>query len=186
MFNNEGLRLTGYWPGGKSGVTIGYGVDLSTVKASDLSNWGVSQAGINALTPVLGLAGTAASNAVAAGAPAISNADALAASNGVFNKNIGIAVGQFNAQSAIPFDSLPANVQTAVADIAFMTPYLQTAAPKFFSDIVSGNWSSAVSELLNWNGNNADPNLARHQRDANLINSQISANTIPGASTCQK
>ncbi len=187
VFNNEGgLKLTGYWPGGKSGVTIGSGVDLGTVSAGDLKGWGVSQTGITALTPFLGLSGTAASNAVANGPPTLSSADALAASNGVFDKNIGTAVGQFNAQSPVPFDALPPDVQTAVADLAFMTPNLQGAAPRFFADIVSGNWAAAANELLNWANGGTDTSLARHQRDANLINNQIANNTIPGATTCQK
>lgn len=190
VFEHEGFRPIGYvvppvskYP--KSGVTIGYGFDLGSKTKSQLIAYGISDAGLNALVPFLGLKGEAAETALQIyGKPTISQADALKLSNTAFNDNIAMATRQFNAVSTRPFDTLPANIQTVIADIAYTTPNLQAAAPTFFNQITRGDWAGAVKTLRNWAPGQKDQLEGRHKEDAQKIQDDIDNNLISPDSNC--
>lgn len=189
VYSNEGTTLstTGYtlppaqFP--KSGVTIGYGVDLGQQNANQLTSWGISPAGLSAVSPYLGLQGQSAVNYVNAnGAPTISSADATAISNGAYNSIVSAAESRFNNGSIVSFDSLPSSAQTVIADIAYNAG--SNGAPAFFTDAMAGNWSAAIYELNNFYapGNSN----SRHRNDANLLQQSINSGELALDGTCLK
>jgi hypothetical protein len=191
IFNNEGGVLTkGYtlppasFP--NSGLSIGAGVDLGQHTASDLTRWGISQAGLTALTPYFGLKGNDAVSAVTnnGGLPTISTADANAISSGAFNDTMGQVSGNFNGASTtgIQFNQLPQEAQTVIMDIAYNSgSNLAGAAPHFWTDVTTGNWQAAVSELNSWTS--AGTSDRRHTADANLLQQGITNGALPSNDT---
>ena len=189
IYTNEGgVRTTGYtlsptqFP--NSGVTIGAGVDLGQQSASGLQGLGVAQSIIDTLNPFFGLKGQDAVNAVTAhGAPVLSTTDATTLSDALMNQTRTTVQTNFDAASAnAKFDQLPAEAQTAIVDVAYPSgPNLASSAPNFWSDITTGNWNAAVTELQNWYGTgNTDD---RHSGDGSLLQSAINQQTLPGNDT---
>lgn len=187
------MRTTGYpldpvkFP--LSGITIGTGVDLGYRTASEMTNYGVSAAGVAALSPYLGLTGYSAVNyATAHGYPSISISDAVALSDGLYNSIQSQLIRNYNSANTInvPFDQLPSAVQTTLMDIAYNSPNVASAAPIFWSQMTSGRYADAVNTLFHWKSDGtSDP---RHKDDANTLQNAINAVQVPtNASTgrCQ-
>lgn len=68
ILQSEGLNQPGKWPGGESGITVGYGYDLGQVKANQFAaDWGdvLPAAQMERLKPAVGLAGEKAKAAAA-------------------------------------------------------------------------------------------------------------------------
>ncbi len=188
VFGHEGgIRTDGYTIQGSSGsgVTIGAGVDLGYQSAASLANLGMSQDGISTLTPYLGLTGQTAINMWnSTGAPVISLADATAISNGMFNQNLGIAVGRFDQQSAIPFANLPEPAQTVIADMAYLHPSLWDY-PNFWQQITSGQWLDAANNLASWTTGGSGMGQNRYNDLATRLANAVSQDVLPSdAGTC--
>jgi GH24 family phage-related lysozyme (muramidase) len=109
--------------------------------------------------------------------------DAISLSLGFVNINREAVSASFDAASTVAkFDELPAEAQTVIVDVAYPNgPHLLSSAPSFWSQVTSGNWNGAVNELNNWFGPGSTN--SRYQGDAALLQSAISASTLPGDTT---
>ena len=186
--NHEGgLRTTGNWPEGNSGITIGAGVDLRFVSLNDLKALGLSQKTIDALKDYLGLFGAqAASFAKQNGFPTISEADAITLTNFKFEQTLTLFLYYWNKDTSTDFFSLPANVQTALADLAYQTPNASKWS-NALSYAQNGDWDKLVAELQDWNHGKNDPDIRRHNDLGNLIKASIESGDIAKNSTsCRK
>jgi hypothetical protein len=179
-FETEGYLLlpTDKFP--NSGMTIGYGVDLGYRTESELKRWGMSAAGIKAVRPYLGLKGKKAAGELAKHPenPVISEADAIAISDGIYQDLLISTTNNYNDATSIgiSFQELPAGAQAAIMDIAYMgKPSIK--APTFWSYVIKGEWSAAAGELSNWYGNGKTD--ARHLNDAKLIADAIKSGELP-------
>lgn len=178
-FSTEGYLLkTSQFP--NSGMTIGYGVDLGYRTEAELKRWGMSENGIKEVRPYLGLKGLSAvrESAKHIDNPIISEADAVAISDGIYQDLLISTINTFNnsTNTGISFQELPTGAQTAIMDIAYIgKPWIK--APDFWSNVVKGEWSAAAGELTNWYGNGKTD--ARHLADAKLIADAIKNGELP-------
>jgi len=183
-----GIRTTGYtikpgWRFPNSGVTIGAGVDLGAKTLADLQSFGMSQQGLNAVANYIGYKGQAAIDREALlGPPVINSIDATTISNGSYAQNVGQMITQFNASSGTPFDRLPEEAQTVLADMGYQRPNLATY-PNFFSYVTQGQWANAVYELQHWRADGTSPQ--RMLELADRLQRAISAGSLSPNGHCQ-
>jgi hypothetical protein len=167
---NEGDNSSPYTLQGKvpdkdfqnSGVTIANGVDLSKHTAADLRRWGVSDEAIGKLTPFLkpdlkGSAPTGKDAVIALNSAfpdpknpfRLSDLDSNAMVAGTRNDTVSHVRAAYDATGpAIKFDQLPERYRTAIIDVAYQHgSSLNSATPKFWHDIISGDWGAATDEL---------------------------------------
>ncbi|TAA08691.1 hypothetical protein EA658_18630 [Pseudoxanthomonas winnipegensis] len=185
IFANEGgVRTTGYTLSASqfpnSGVTIGAGVDLGQQSAAGLLALDVPQSIINILNPFFSLRGNDAATAISThGAPVLSTADATLLSNALLASTTSTVSSNFDsATSGIQFGQLPEQAQTVIIDVAYPNgPNLASSAPSFWTDVTSGNWYNAESELEHWFSNGTTN--ARYQSDADKLDGAIKAKALP-------
>lgn len=163
-----------------SGVTDGAGVDFGAQSASTLSNDGVPQTIINEVSPYFGMHGQTAENYLNAHPLTMTTADATTLSNDVQNHTIQKLAATYNAdeRTGETFYELPAGVQTAITDLAYQYgdgTNLATRTPKYWNDVITGDWSTAVNELNNF----GDHTPTRRQLEAKLIQNDIAAGAVP-------
>jgi hypothetical protein len=191
IFKNESptLRTRGYilpsFP--NAGVTIGYGVDLGARTRTELEAWGMSQEGIQKVKPFLGKRGQSIQKVLDKfDLPVITANDALVISNGVFNQIYDKTSRDYSSQSTagISFQELPEPAQTVIMDIAYNgIPSIK--APKFWNNVITGQWSDAVGNLTAWFGDGTSDE--RHIKAAKLLADAILAGKLPEAASgkCQ-
>ncbi|GLQ64365.1 pesticin C-terminus-like muramidase [Gluconobacter cerinus] len=172
----EGYSSNGYVPkdaAGKpssnSGVTIGVGLDLGNKTVTSLQKMGISDSIISALSPYLGLKGQDAQSALDSAPLSLSSTDADAASIAAEKSFAQAVQGAYNSATGGNFNELPIETKTAIDDINYQYGDLAKATPNFWSEITSGNWSQAVSELRNFD----DAYPTRRNAEADLIQQDI-------------
>lgn len=163
----EGSSLTGYVPKennkvlGKSGVTIGTGVDLGQVNVKDLS--GLLEELIRKLEPYLGIKGKAADNIAKS---LVLNEDEVDALNTFTKiKSTSKLVERYKAATGKDFSSLTAGQQTAVASVSFQYGNLETATPNFWKQIITDDWAGAKRNLKDF----GDKYPTRRNKEAALL-----------------
>ena len=163
----EGSSLTGYVPKennkvlGKSGVTIGTGVDLGQVNVKDLS--GLPEELIRKLEPYLGIKGKAADNIAKS---LVLNEDEVDALNTFTKiKSTSKLVERYKAATGKDFSSLTAGQQTAVASVSFQYGNLETATPNFWKQIITDDWAGAKRNLKDF----GDKYPTRRNKEAALL-----------------
>ncbi len=119
ILESEGLNQAGKWPGGKSGITIGFGYDLGQVKVDQLvADWGdvLPAAQLERLKTAVGLAGDQAK----AAAPGLADI--------VIGKDVSLKVFlartipeyQKKTEGAFPgLDKLPPDAQGALVSLVY-------------------------------------------------------------------
>ena len=111
----EGFNPTGHWPGGNSGVTVGMGVDLKSKNREYFE--GLSEQLINKLVPFFGKSGKDAKDV--ASSLVLTEAEAMLVTEHTKEKELRPLKRKFERDSGIPFDSLPSNIATPIASVAF-------------------------------------------------------------------
>ena len=115
----EGLNQAGKWPGGASGITIGYGYDLGQVKAERfVADWGdvLPVAQLERLKAVIGLGGEKAK----AAAPGL--ADIMIGKDVSLKVFLTRTVPEYQKQTEAAFpglDRLPADAQGALVSLVY-------------------------------------------------------------------
>lgn len=142
---------------GKSGATVGYGVDLGQHNLEDLNSWGASQDQIDQLKPYMfaangsNLQGKAALDYVTAKPLRVPADEAKQLTIGAANQIYNAVVKQFNDQSASTnFEDLPRGAQTAILDLAYQYgPHLGSnrKTATFWGQAVNGQWLDASQTL---------------------------------------
>jgi hypothetical protein len=182
------LYTTAYIPtskgivSGKSGTTIGAGIDLgqmSLVQLQDLGN--LSAAFVQLLTPYLGQNPGVNSHATGQAALTYLNAHPLVIpqsdqsqletlQDDVEQKTIEQVVQNYNAVAYTNFWSLPGGAQTAIIDLAFQYgPNLAAKAPQFWKQVTTGQWQAAVDNLNDF----GDQYPIRRKKEADKISNDI-------------
>ena len=159
-----------------SGVTIGYGVDLEGKTEAGLKADGVDADTLRLLLPYLGLKTYEAAAALQDNPLTLTADQATQLTQAVLNENIQHVAGIYDAATDPgTFEALPADTQTAIADIGYQYYSLPKTAPVYWSYITTGQWSAAVGDLNNF----GDESEGRRQREARLIQQDIDAGTLP-------
>ena len=160
----EGNRLTGYVPRnadgsvlGVSGVTIGMGVDLGQLDASDLDALEIAPPLKETLRPYLGLQGDAATAALeiplTLGQDAVDqlNAAVQAAKVDLVRQRYDAAVGSDGTR----FDDLREAARTVITSVAFQWGSIWARSsppdiPLFWQAVISRDWEKTISVLRGW------------------------------------
>ncbi|MCR9072254.1 MAG: pesticin C-terminus-like muramidase [Alphaproteobacteria bacterium] len=175
----EGFDLRGHVPeAGRSGVTVGMGIDLGQRNEQDLRRAGLSPMEYDRLLPFLGRERDDAQKA-------------LDCFKYLYGKDFEIAedtwrklrddyvalridpmIRRYNASLApgrLRFDQLPTEIQTVIASVTWQygTPAAKT--PAFWAHVVDQDWDAALSELRNFR----DAYQTRHTQEAFLMEAGV-------------
>ena len=174
--NEGGQYLHGYVPKrdgepiATSGVTIATGVDLGVRNTYDLARLGLDDDTIKELTPYLGLKGDKAASFLQAHPLTITAEQADALDSGAINSIVDQLQRLYDTDSSVDFWTLPANTQTAVADLAYQYgPNLASSTPIFWSEIIVQDWQMAADELNDFH----DPYGPRRMAEGALMQDDI-------------
>ena len=91
-------------------------------------------------------------------------------------------IAKYNAASSVPFDQLPPEAQTVIADVAYQygpnldLPAIDGGTPKFWGMVTQQNWQAAVNELNNF----GDGSQSRRESEATLLQKCIPPTTQGG------
>lgn len=178
----EGMGQPRQWPGGESGVTIGFGYDLGYVTADQFrSDWGdhLSADVMNKLLPAIGLKGIPAKNKAAQLTAVNVDKDASLA---VFRDK---TIPSYEAQTAKAFpdlEQLPSDAQGALVSLIYnrgakMDGDRRTEMRAIRDAVAQGDLAEIANQLRVmkrlWIGKGLDGLLARRDAEADLVASSI-------------
>ena len=183
----EGFSSCGYVPlnsstgevAGKSGVTIGAGVDLGSKNRKYFTSIGVTDNTLlDQLEPYFGLTRNYAAYAILNRPVVVTKREAESLTEKVKN-DIATRVQQRYDQNrrsgAMPFTSLPRGIRTAIADVWFQFGF-PNAYPKFWDSVTSNDWEKAVNELRNFYRNpdaQLPGDIKRRNNEADIIEAAL-------------
>ena len=153
----EGFELRGYVPMrggkplGKSGVTVGAGIDLGQRSAISLARQGVPAPIVDQVAPYCGLRGDDAVQVLAEHPLEMTREDAERLTRTIQGDAVDLLVKRYDAASDRPFKMLEQQAQTVIASVAFQYGVgLATATPMFWRQVIDRDWSAAHANLLNF------------------------------------
>jgi LysM repeat protein len=168
--SQEGFRLDGYVPdpqSSRSGVTVGTGVDIGQMSASDIEALDIPLGLKQKLAPYAGLIGQNAVNFLNSHPLHLTQDEANTLDRVVTQKTLAGVADRFNlAAPDNSFANLPPAARTVVADIAYQYgSNLAQRMPNFWSDVTAGRWDSAAQKLRNF----GDRYSTRRNAEADLL-----------------
>jgi GH24 family phage-related lysozyme (muramidase) len=178
----EGMGQPRQWPGGESGVTIGFGYDLGFVTADEFrSDWGdhLSADVMNKLLPAIGLKGIPAKNKAAQLTAVNVDRDSSMA---VFRDK---TIPSYEAQTARAFpglEQLPSDAQGALVSLIYnrgakMDGDRRTEMRAIRDAVAQGDLAEIANQLRVmkrlWVGKGLDGLLKRRDAEADLVASTI-------------
>lgn len=171
-----GIRTTAYVPVkngkviGKSGVTIGGGVDLGSRTPESLRNLGVPPELVELLAPYMGMQGDGAWRWVQAHPLRISLAHARLITELVKASVVAEVRAAYEKASEKCWDDLPDRAQTVIASLAFnFGSQLWVEMHTTWSFVVSNNWSGLSRWLRQFPGKNPELDLRRKKEGIYLM-----------------
>ena len=181
----EGTRLKAYFPEGgpalfpRSGATVGVGVDLGQMNATDLAdlvkNHGLDPALAQKLSPYLGKQGVEAAEFIRTHDLTLSKAEARNLTLAKLSSLYGRLEANFNrAQAAmgskIRFADLPKEARTVAFSVGMQYGEgLNKTAPKFWQALISRDWAAMDTELRLFK----DIHYKRREKEADYLKSLL-------------
>ncbi len=184
----EGLNQPGKWPGGASGITLGYGYDLGHVTAPQFhADWAgcFSPGHVTRLTTCVGCTGTTARRL----APSVADIRCTVADARRVLVSVSLPVYLARARKAFPgFDVLPLDVQGALVSLVYNRGTRMADSPgtgdrremRAIRDLVAEGLVVGIPEQLRsmqrlWVGKGLDGLIRRREAEAQLVDSAIAA-----------
>jgi GH24 family phage-related lysozyme (muramidase) len=153
----EGFRNIGYVPTdaagkplGKSGATVGAGVDLGQWSEVQLRQRRVPDVIIEQVRPYLGVRGHDAMEILQHRPLNMSRENASALTECIRNESLDGLVKRYDAASDRPFRYLSQQAQTVIASVAFQYGNLATETPNFWRQVTRRDWKAAHANLMNF------------------------------------
>lgn len=181
----EGWSVRGYVPTdaagrvlGRSGVTVGAGVDLGQWSADQLRRRGVPAALVERLAPWLGVRGAAAKRI--AGDLVLTEAELVQLTAPIRSSIVAALAGRYDQAArrarflawgvdplrAMTWSDLPVELRTVVASVGFQYgPALYQAAPNFWRQATTGDLVGLVANLRDF----GDRYPTRRNREADFL-----------------
>ena len=170
----EGNRLDGYVPAqhgvplGHSGVTVGMGVDLGSMKEGSLDALDIAQTLKNKLRPYLGLQGAAAQKKLKTDALRLDQDEIDQLNAAVQRSQIDALRRKYDAAvgpDGIKFNDLPEPAQTVIASVKFqwgdIWHHKNPEVQRFWTAAVAQDWAVLHAVLRQWT-----PGAYRTRRNA--------------------
>jgi GH24 family phage-related lysozyme (muramidase) len=178
---NEGFNAKVYNDAGLPAV--GYGINLGFQTAASLKAAGVPQSIIDQVQPLLGMSAAQYATWSQKNSLTLSDADAKALSSDVQAQYFNATGSGFNSSTTlgVTFSDLPSEAQTALCDLWYNMGDLSSAAPNLWSQVTTGQWQAAITNLTN-NFSSKDPVLNNRAAAAGqLLQNALNAGTLPKA-----
>lgn len=158
-----GCALKGYWPGGKSGVTISDGVDLGYYSPAMAK--ALSQDLQDAIAPFLGLKGTEAETALFSKALVLTpdECDALEAPKR--DEMLEALYSAYHGATGQDFKALPDAAQTVMASLQWQYGAMPERCPTFWRLCCARDWAGVINELRHF----GDKYPTRRNREADYL-----------------
>lgn len=162
---------------GKSGVTVGTGVDLGQMNEYDLKRLKLPENINITLKPYLGKRGAAAQKLSKL---QLTSTDAKILSDRIKDKIISIIIKRYEEKSGKVFNSLSTNIQTAVVDYFYQfgqNSMLVQPHKKLWDSLITSDWEKVIEFL-----NTQEQYKERRKGEADLIRNSTeysSKNRIP-------
>lgn len=170
----EGFRTEGYLPKdkkgkvlGKSGVTIGRGIDLSWQSEKKLRDAGVSPDDIRILKPYLGekARGKKGEKLLEKRPLVVDEGVAGRVSDAIQAIDLETLIETFDAKSSVPFMDLTSEQQTVLASVSHQYGATLGKAPKFLEKAAGGDWNAVYEELVDF----GDAYITRRRKEAETV-----------------
>lgn len=162
-----GSKEAGYVPkSGKSGVTIGAGLDLG--QRSHMQDLDIAPEIKAKLEPFLGAKREDAERRLAQSPLVVSPEEAKQISEATQKNTADKLRSQWEKSSNIPFDDLSPAQQTILASVMHQYGNLDRT-PSFKSKAVSGEWDKVLKELRNFK----DAYPSRRNREADILEQEL-------------
>jgi len=173
----EGFETKGYVPLnrkthqfiGKSGVTIGYGVDLGQRSAAEIKALPLPSSTIAKLMPYALLKGYQAADALRFRPLQVSVLEARMITAAVWNRVFDQLAANYNARSPVDFDDLPKEAQNVLASMALnFGPALHIATPNTFKLACERRWKEMSEVLKKFPSKNPELSVRRYREGTML------------------
>jgi Bacterial toxin homologue of phage lysozyme, C-term len=162
-----GRALDGYWPGGRSGVTIADGVDLGYLTPEETVALDPS---VRAkIKPYIGVKGGAA-DALLRGTPLhLTDAECEAIEAPKREEMLSMLSARYLADAAFPFEDIPDAAQTVLMSVTWQygDPWRRT--PNFWGICCRRDWTGAVAALRHF----GDKYPTRRRIEADYLESHL-------------
>jgi len=152
-------------PLGKSGGTIGTGVDLAHQSEEGLRLAGVEETTIAALRPLLGVRGKTAQKLLRNNPIQLKDAQLRSFDRAIMDRDLGRLAKQFNKVSAQKFENLPLAMQTVLFSVGHQYGNMAKKTPNFWDQVTSGQFNTALGNLRNF----GDKYPTRRGKEADLF-----------------
>ena len=147
---------------GKSGVTIGTGVDLGTKDKKFFTDMNISEELITKLEPFLKLKGGDA--LLQAEKLRLSENEVKELDTAIKNKYTKDIINKYEKDSGKNFEDLSSEQQTVITSVAFQHGLKQTTSYKFWNQVITDDWEGAIANLRDWDGT-GKPSQTQTRRD---------------------
>ena len=181
----EGFETAGYVPMaggtplGRSGVTIGAGVDLGQWSEAQLRRRRVPQNIIDQVKPYLGVRGWLAVQLLEQKPLMLTEAEARRLTQTIRGDIVDLVIKRYEAearrQGSLRWDALLDRCQTIIVSVAFQYgAFLSKRTPNFHHQITTGRWRDAYENLMNF----GDDYPSRRQREAEHLKPVLGSRLI--------
>lgn len=163
---------------GRSGPTIGVGVDLGEKDVAYFSALGLSPALIGRLAPYMGKRGAEALAFVNANPLELAADELTLLNEAVQDHELRQLAEKFDAASQVgPFHRLPRDTQTAIASLYFQYGAAAPAkrTPNYWRQITTGDWEGAHANLMDFK----DRYEERRKLEAGLLMNDMQSGSLP-------
>lgn len=153
---------------GKSGNTIGMGIDLGQWSAAEFKSSGVPETLVTKLNGYFGLKNKAATDYLAKNPLTLTSDEVDKVNTAIKGKLLDKLIEAFDAESSTKFVDLTAEQQTSVASVFFQygTNKAKNKWPKnFWKQVTKGEWGKAEKNLKNF----GDAFKTRRNLEAGLL-----------------
>jgi hypothetical protein len=169
----EGFSAIGYVPLdgagkplGKSGVTVGSGIDLGQWSEADLRKRRVPDKILDQIRPYFGVRGNDAVELLAHRPLNMTFEDARTLGGCIRGDILESLVKRYDASSDRAFRYLPQQAQTVITSVAFQYgANLAEATPNFWRQVTRRDWKAAHANLMNF----GDAYRTRRKKEAALL-----------------
>jgi GH24 family phage-related lysozyme (muramidase) len=159
----EGNEYTPYVPDvGKSGVTVGIGVDLGHMNFVDIIE---SNQLLDKIMPYYGKYRAEATQYLAENPLKLTKTEVDYLSNLAIETHLNELKKWYNSASNVPFEMLTNNQQTVMLSVKYQYGSIVSKTPKFWGFCVERDWYGAYNELMNF----GDKHPTRRRREAQLL-----------------
>lgn len=159
----HGRWLTGYWPGGSSGVTIADGVDLGQMTAEEANQF---PADLRVkIDPYIGVRGSGAEDLLRAHPLTLTDEECEQIEEPKRASMLRALAVRYEMDANCAFDDIPDAAQTVMMSVSWQYGAIWARCPHFWRECCARNWPQVIAELRDFH----DPYPTRRNTEADYL-----------------